>query len=64
MVALFGRLDHVVIGVALQALFLVVVGNVHVEIGGIEFLVDLLVDEIAYARIHGASPFWFMCYKM
>ena len=34
----------------------VVVGKVQIQIGGVELLVDLLVDQLRYVSVHDTSP--------
>ena len=34
----------------------VVVGKVQIQIGGVELLVDLLVEQLRYISVHDASP--------
>ena len=55
-VALLLRLDLEIVGVAGQTLLLVVVGESEVQVGAVELLVDLVVDEFVHLGVHG-SPF-------
>ena len=55
MVALLGGLDHVPVGVAVEALLLVVVRKGHVQVGAVQLGVDLLVEELVNLLVHGCS---------
>ena len=49
---LFLGLDFIPVGKAVQPLVIIKIGNVQVEIGGIEFLVDLLIQQLGNSLIH------------
>ena len=55
MVALFLRLDHVVVGVALKTGLLVIIGKRKVQVSAVEFCVYLLVYQLCDFRVHDAS---------
>ena len=55
MVALFLRLDLVPVGEARKAFFLEVVGERKVQVGRIQFLVDLVVQKLVHTLVHDAS---------
>jgi len=55
-IALFLSLDLEVVGVARQALLLIVVGEGEVQVGGVQLLVDLVVDELVDLGVH-SCPF-------
>ena len=55
-IALFLSLDLEVVSVAGQALLLVVVGEGEVQVGGVQLLVDLVVDELVDLGVH-ENPF-------
>ena len=55
-VALFLSLDLEVVGVARQALLLIVVGEGEGQVGGVQLRVDLVVDELVDLGVH-SCPF-------
>ena len=57
MIPLLLGLDHVVVGIAVQIQFIIMVGNIQIQVGTVEFLVDLIIQKCCDGSIHKNSPF-------
>ena len=50
------RLNHIVVGIAVQIHRIVEIGDIQIEICAVEFLVDLLVEQTCHVFVHCIAP--------